>query len=293
MGGNGDEVADSLLEVARLLERTGSDPKTVTAAYLEAWDNHPARAEALVDLARHARNHQRFSIAWMAAQQARRIAQPLEVVWVDQEAYTWRRHDELAVSSYWVGDFEATAAICRELLDAGELPESERARVEENLRYAQAHLASSTMIGSSVADAANPVVAGASDPEPAAPESVETSDSPEPLDDHRPDDEIPDDEDFEEAIRLLPPQAWQAPEVWPSANSVSAEVTTPSVVAVPLLDHMIASLDQHAQLVPAQPPGPTGSTDSTTDSLWSRGPEGAVVNPPRIRLRTERRTEAE
>jgi glycosyltransferase involved in cell wall biosynthesis len=136
MGGFVEEVADSLFEVGRLLERAGTDPDEVAKAYLTAWDHRPVRAEPLAALARYYREHGRFAMARMVALQGMTIARPDDVLWLDVSVYEWRCIDEYAVSSYWTGDYEESAAASRRLLERRSLPDSQRARVEENLAFA-------------------------------------------------------------------------------------------------------------------------------------------------------------
>jgi hypothetical protein len=85
----------------------------------------------------------------MAAGQARGLARPDDVLLVDEEVYSWRHHDEYAVSAYWTGDYAACAEVCRELLAGGSLPESQLDRVQANLRHAEAGL---RIIGADVPD---------------------------------------------------------------------------------------------------------------------------------------------
>lgn len=135
-GGTAEQVADSMLWTARYLERSDGAPERVIQAYLKAWESLPDRAEPLVDLARFCRNQNRFGLGRMAAGQAITIPLPREAGWMDEEAYTWRCLDEYAVASYWTDRFADCAWACRQLLDAGSVPEEQRGRIEGNLAAA-------------------------------------------------------------------------------------------------------------------------------------------------------------
>jgi hypothetical protein len=76
----------------------------------------------------------------MFAAQATTIPRPDDLLWIDEDVYNWRCLDEFAVSSYWTGDYAATAETCRELLEGGRLPAQQQARVRENLDHALAQL---------------------------------------------------------------------------------------------------------------------------------------------------------
>jgi tetratricopeptide (TPR) repeat protein len=138
MGGFDEEVADSLFEVARHLETLQADPDEIVVAYLNAWEHRPSRAEALTELARYAREAKRFPLARLVAQQAMRLPRPAgDLLWVQEDVYSWRSEDEFAVASYWTGHYADSAAACRHLLAGGQLPAEQRARVVANLDFAQ------------------------------------------------------------------------------------------------------------------------------------------------------------
>jgi hypothetical protein len=140
MGGSDEQVAESLLWSARLQERAAARVDDVVAGYLKAFQAHPGRAEALVDLARFCRDHKLFDLARMAAGHALGIAMPREEAWSDEELYAWRCLDEYAVASYWTGHEVECVAACRHLLDDQLVPEVHRDRVVANLTAAEAKL---------------------------------------------------------------------------------------------------------------------------------------------------------
>jgi hypothetical protein len=140
LGGSDEQIADSMLWSARLLERSGARVDDVVAGYLKAFQAHPGRAEALVDLARYCRDHKLFDLARMAAGHALGIAMPREETWSDEELYAWRCLDEYAVASYWTGHEVECVAACRNLLADPVVPEVHRGRVEANLNAAEAKL---------------------------------------------------------------------------------------------------------------------------------------------------------
>jgi hypothetical protein len=140
MGGFAEEVFDSLQAVGRIKDRLGADPSAVIAAFLAAYESRPTRAEPLCSLAQYLRRHKRFELARLFAARAAEIPQPPDILFVDEGVYRWRSDDELAVASYWTGRYAESASLCRELLDSGDLPDSERSRVENNLEFAETKL---------------------------------------------------------------------------------------------------------------------------------------------------------
>jgi glycosyltransferase involved in cell wall biosynthesis len=143
MGGWAEETYFSRLQVAVLKERLGAAYAEVVAAYLDACDCRPARAEAPCELARYFRMHQRWNLARHFAQIAASLPIPDDVLFIDRAVHDWRARDELAIAAYWCGDFTHSAALCRELLADARLPASERERVQKNLEFSLPHLTAS------------------------------------------------------------------------------------------------------------------------------------------------------
>ena len=138
MGGWAEEVYFSKLQIALLKERTRATYEDVVAAYLDAYDYRPTRAEAPCELARYLRLQRRYTAARDFARIAIAIPFPEDLLFIDEGVYTWRARDELSVSAYWSGDRPLCAKLCRELLDDPRLPDSERERVQRNLEFGEA-----------------------------------------------------------------------------------------------------------------------------------------------------------
>jgi hypothetical protein len=107
----------------------------VQGAYLAAYQLRPQRAEPMYQLARYHRERREFALALVFARQAMAIPRPADLLFVDEEVYRWRSLDELSVAASWAGAMaEGRHAIDR-LIAEGNVPASERARVEANLRF--------------------------------------------------------------------------------------------------------------------------------------------------------------
>lgn len=137
MGGWDEEVWYSLLQVALLSEQTSVVPSTIAARYLAAYEKRPRRAEPLVHLARFHRVREEFAIAHLYAERALKIPKPDDLLFLDMSCYAWRAKDEFSIAAYYVGAYEESKRACEELLASDALPESERERVKENLRFAE------------------------------------------------------------------------------------------------------------------------------------------------------------
>jgi glycosyltransferase involved in cell wall biosynthesis len=138
MGGWAEEVYFSKLQVATLLERTNAAYAAIVAAWIDAYDFRPTRAEAPCELARYLRLQNRFSAAREFARIACGIARPDDVLFMEDAVYVWRARDELSISAYWSGDRALSARLCRELLADPGLPAEQRERVQKNLEFSEA-----------------------------------------------------------------------------------------------------------------------------------------------------------
>ena len=136
MGGWDEEVWYSLFQVAYLSERTGVVPSTITQRYLAAFQFRPTRAEPLVELARYHRSREEFALAHLYAQHAMGLLRPDDTLFLDVPCYTWRAKDEFSIAAYYLGQHKESKEVCEDLLTSKDLPEAERPRVTENLRFA-------------------------------------------------------------------------------------------------------------------------------------------------------------
>ncbi|HEX4481751.1 MAG TPA: glycosyltransferase [Rudaea sp.] len=140
MGGWFEEVYYSKLQLGRLKEQVDAPYAEIVAAYLDAYDFRPARADAPAEVARFFRLRERWHLATKFAEIATNLAPNDDVLFVDHAAYQWRARDEWSISAYWSGDFPLSARLCRELLANPALPEHERPRVQKNLEFAESKL---------------------------------------------------------------------------------------------------------------------------------------------------------
>ena len=135
-----EEVYFSMFQIAVLRERTGAAYAEIVAAYLDAYDFRPSRAEAPCELARFCRLSKRFAAARAFGRIAAALPVPGDLLFTDHTVYGWRARDEVAIAEYWCGNYAESARLCRELLADPRLPDGERARVQANLDFSLPHL---------------------------------------------------------------------------------------------------------------------------------------------------------
>ncbi|GHF08780.1 glycosyl transferase [Streptomyces griseoluteus] len=141
MGGFAEEAFCARLYAARLAMDAKRRMPEVTARFLDAHEYRPTRVEPLGELARLYRlNGERWPLAYMFARRAVELPPSKDILFVEHGWYEWRALDELAVSSYWMGEYRESLECCEKLLDGGKLPDDHRQRVITNRDLARAKL---------------------------------------------------------------------------------------------------------------------------------------------------------
>ncbi len=141
MGGWPEEVFYSHYQVGHLCEALGRHEEAVSA-WLDAYASRPARREPLVELARHYRVRSQFPVAHLFAKKAVAIPRPDDLLFLQDEAYSWRADDEVSVAAYWIGDYRESLEYTDKVLALTSLPAEHRARIEKNRQFAVDKLAS-------------------------------------------------------------------------------------------------------------------------------------------------------
>jgi GR25 family glycosyltransferase involved in LPS biosynthesis/tetratricopeptide (TPR) repeat protein len=133
MGGWDEEVFFSLLRRASCLTVLDEPWEAALAAYLEAFQSRPSRAEPLYEIARHYRLADQFALGHLFAKRAAEIPFPEgDSLFVTTDVYAWRAVDELSICAYYTGRHEESFELCTDLLESAALPEGERERVQTN-----------------------------------------------------------------------------------------------------------------------------------------------------------------
>lgn len=134
LGGWDEEVWFSLYKIG--LAQLQSDSSKGIETLLQAHNERPTRAEALVSLAEHFRTQSANALAVLFAKAAQGIAVSKDSLFVEIPAYTYRPLNELSIASYYVpgeehGGFVAT----EELLACRETPAAERLNVQRTMTF--------------------------------------------------------------------------------------------------------------------------------------------------------------
>jgi glycosyltransferase involved in cell wall biosynthesis len=130
-----EETWYAMYEIGRMSELLEMPVEQIQGAYLATYQYRPTRAEPLYQLARYHRERREWHLARMFAQQALEIKYPSDRLFIDTSVYQWRIQDELSIVYFYTGNNHQGLCITEELLNNPHLPESERPRVEENLKF--------------------------------------------------------------------------------------------------------------------------------------------------------------
>ena len=141
MGGWAEESFYAQLQAAQIAAQLNKPSAIVMEAYLQAYELRPSRAEALHGIAVYCRIQRQFNLAYLFLQQALQLPYPDDLLFVNPEVYQWRLLEEMGISGYWAGHYQAAK-------DAGEkilhlqatgvitLSEADLTRIRENLNFA-------------------------------------------------------------------------------------------------------------------------------------------------------------
>jgi glycosyltransferase involved in cell wall biosynthesis len=135
-----EEVFCAGYEIGRLRERLGRPAAEILAAYLDAYNACPRRAESLHAAARFTRLRDQHHLAYMLAKTALSIPRPDGGLFVETWIYDYGLLDEFSIAAYWAGHVPESLEACDTLLSGGKLPVEHRARVIENRQFAEDRL---------------------------------------------------------------------------------------------------------------------------------------------------------
>ena len=129
------EVYVSLLNAARIKEQITYAEAEVIQAYLAAYENLPARLEALHDAIRYCRLRGKHQQAYILANYAVNQVRPKDGLFLEQWIYDYGLLDEFSIVAYWAGHYRESFNACLKLLKEGKVPVEYRERIRENAQY--------------------------------------------------------------------------------------------------------------------------------------------------------------
>lgn len=144
MGGWPEEVYVAQFEIGRIAVRLNKSGEVVLSELLAAYNLRPTRAEPLYELACYFRKRESPGMALLFARSGAHTPRPADSLFLNEQIYTWRLLDELAVAAHRVGDFASCKTSCELIFARIEqglvIPERDRLRISSNLDAANAKL---------------------------------------------------------------------------------------------------------------------------------------------------------
>ena len=104
---------------------------------MQAHGFRPSRFEAIYEIIKHYREEGYYDIAYSLCKRQINRPKSQDILFIDKTIHDYKLQDELAVCSYWVGEYEESLRLNKELLNNPYLPEIHKGRVEENKKFAE------------------------------------------------------------------------------------------------------------------------------------------------------------
>lgn len=136
MGGWGEEVFWSMLQVARLREQLNEDPKKVEESYFKAFKYRPIRIEPLYYLVNKYRQAGVYQKGYDIASVAIQMKRPQDTLFVETWIYDYGMLFEYSICAYWIGKYQESLNACDRLLANQDLPPLFRQYTIQNRMFA-------------------------------------------------------------------------------------------------------------------------------------------------------------
>lgn len=130
-----EEVYYSYLMIGEQMRALNKPFEEWGPVYLEAYNVLPTRMEALYFIVDHYRREGKYHLGHLYGKIGSKIKKPETGLFLIDNIYNYLMYDSYAVCSYWAGDYDDSANLCRRLLRDGKMPEENRARIKENLDF--------------------------------------------------------------------------------------------------------------------------------------------------------------
>jgi hypothetical protein len=76
-----------------------------------------------------------MKMAFLYAFSGKELEIDYEKLFVHKDQYLWKIHDEIGISAYYAGNYEAGKNACEKLLRENYIPEDQKGRIKNNLRF--------------------------------------------------------------------------------------------------------------------------------------------------------------
>ena len=135
LGGWDQEVYYSAFKKALCLKELQED--FPTEEFLQAHEFRPSRSEAMYEVIKFFRENNFFDTAYVLAKKEIEKPKSQDILFIDRSIRDYRLKDELAVCSYWVGEYEESLRLNEELLENPLISKIDKKRITENKEFAE------------------------------------------------------------------------------------------------------------------------------------------------------------
>ena len=130
MGGWNQEVWSAIYQMGRMQEILRHDWRVTLNSYLQAYNFRPTRLEPIYRIARFYREHEQFSLGYVFSRVVTEVGYPKDILFVEKDVYQYLLPLEHAACCFGLGRAEEGRRYCRQLLESGQLPQSELGAVK-------------------------------------------------------------------------------------------------------------------------------------------------------------------
>jgi len=134
MGGWEQEVWYSLYQVARQLETTGAPWLETLEAYLAAYAYRPSRIEPMYHVVKHYNEEGNHANAYRFGKAAAHTARPSDVLFVEDNIYSFFFPLEYAICAHHKGDYETAVRLNDQVIAAINAPAALKEKAQQNKR---------------------------------------------------------------------------------------------------------------------------------------------------------------
>jgi glycosyltransferase involved in cell wall biosynthesis len=133
MGGWKEEIAVAYYKAGNIMAELKYPDEEVIQTYLNGFEAYPLKLECLHGAAKYCRLKKRFQQAFMISGMGLKLKKPevglFHMPWI----WEYGIEDEFSTVAYWAGYYKEGLEVVRKLIN--KVPESERARILENLNF--------------------------------------------------------------------------------------------------------------------------------------------------------------
>lgn len=135
MGGWDQEIFYSWIKIGQCRDVINKKHEKIINAYINAHEIDNQRIEPLYYLANFFRKIGKMKMAFLYAFSGKELEIDYEKLFVHKDQYLWKIHDEIGISAYYAGNYEAGKNACEKLLRENYIPEDQKGRIKNNLRF--------------------------------------------------------------------------------------------------------------------------------------------------------------